>query len=499
MSRKKRTHNTKHMPSDEQMKASGIRELTAEELLKVNGGGQVEGAGPVCGPAPDIPDDPPSSGSSSSGGSLSGGSESSSGSSSSGNSSGGSSSNSGSSGGGNGSSGGSSGTNDSSPPPSSTPSEPVTGGNSDDTGGGYTDYPEAGYIDYQESGGSSGGGSSNGSSGSSDNHSSDSGNADSGYSDDSWGGSSDNDSSDSGGSYTGGSYTGGGFTYTPPVHNQEPSAPSPIEETVEETQNVQENTGVTSSLPQKPTSEQDTRPPERLKDRFNTANEGREGIHGIFKNMKDNAVETWNRLKKKEQPKAIGVDDDQYKIPEQLNRQKGVIVSFDKSEEKLKVNSYRKLENGDWQLTRTYTIDAHNNVRNELNQRREAPDVTTCPKDGSEAQWYFPRQFPNGTWELGLSRKSNSSNVEGVFIPTTAYQDVPVYGPKSSSKPIPDANGNYIATGVQSDTGYGIHFAKGTTWGCIGLKSISDAMWLAKITDSALLSTNGFARLRVQE
>lgn len=61
------------------------------------------------------------------------------------------------------------------------------------------------------------------------------------------------------------------------------------------------------------------------------------------------------------------------------------------------------------------------------------------------------------------------------------------------------ADGNYIATGVQSDTGYGIHFAAGTTWGCIGLKSISDAMWLAKITDSALLSTNGFARLRVQE
>lgn len=49
------------MPSTEELKTAGIRELSAEELLEVNGGRQVEGAINPYGPDPDIPDDPPSS------------------------------------------------------------------------------------------------------------------------------------------------------------------------------------------------------------------------------------------------------------------------------------------------------------------------------------------------------------------------------------------------------------------------------------------------------
>ena len=54
------------MPSTEELKTAGIRELSAEELLEVNGGRQVEGAINPYGPDPDIPDDPPSSSGSSS-------------------------------------------------------------------------------------------------------------------------------------------------------------------------------------------------------------------------------------------------------------------------------------------------------------------------------------------------------------------------------------------------------------------------------------------------
>lgn len=54
------------MPSTEELKTAGIRELSAKELLEVNGGRQVEGAINPYGPDPDIPDDPPSSSGSSS-------------------------------------------------------------------------------------------------------------------------------------------------------------------------------------------------------------------------------------------------------------------------------------------------------------------------------------------------------------------------------------------------------------------------------------------------
>lgn len=130
------------MPSTEELKTAGIRELSAEELLTVNGGRQVEGAINPYGPDPDIPDDPPSS----SGSSSDYSSGSSGGSSGSSNTSNDSSSDSGSSETSSGSSSNTSGDTSSSSSGSDT---------SDDTDG-YTDYPEAGYTNEYESGGSSG-------------------------------------------------------------------------------------------------------------------------------------------------------------------------------------------------------------------------------------------------------------------------------------------------------------------------------------------------------
>ena len=133
------------MPSTEELKTAGIRELSAEELLEVNGGRQVEGAINPYGPDPDIPDDPPSS----SGSSSDYSSGSSGGSSSSSNTSDDSSSDSGSSETSSGSS------IDSSSNTSEDTSSSSSSDTSDDTDG-YTDYPEAGYTNEYESGGSSG-------------------------------------------------------------------------------------------------------------------------------------------------------------------------------------------------------------------------------------------------------------------------------------------------------------------------------------------------------
>jgi len=172
--------------SDEEFEASGIRELSFEELLAVNGGRHV-----IDDPSTDDVSDTIANGGHSPGGSSS-------------------SSDSGSSGG---SSGGSS-----SAPPSSSPSEPVIGSDSDDTGGSTCD----GWNNYWNgltSGGSSGGGSS-GSTGDSSGNSDLSG--DSSSNDSSGDDYSSGDDSDSG-------YWGSG--YTPPEQSQPAPKPNKGEET----------------------------------------------------------------------------------------------------------------------------------------------------------------------------------------------------------------------------------------------------------------------------
>ena len=191
--KKRQAFAERYVFSDEEFEASGIRELSFEELLAVNGGRHV-----IDDPSTDDVSDTIANGGHSPGSSSS-------------------SSDSGSSGGGSSSSnyGSSSGTNND----SSGYSEPVTGNHSDDSGGSTCD----GWNNYWNgltSGGSSGGGSSGSTGGSSGNS-------------DSSGGSSSDDSSDddcsSGGSSGGGSSWSG--DYTPPVQSQPVPKPNKGEET----------------------------------------------------------------------------------------------------------------------------------------------------------------------------------------------------------------------------------------------------------------------------
>ena len=175
--------------SAQEFEASGIRELSFEELLEVNGGRHV-----IDDPSTDDVSDTIANGGHSPGGSSSSSDS--------------------------GSSGGSSGGN-SFAPPSSSPSEPVTGSDSDDTGGSTCD----GWNNYWNgltSGGSSGGGSSGSTGGSSGNS-------------DSSGDSSSNDSSgddySSGDDSDSGYWGSGGSGYTPPAQSQPAPKPNKGEET----------------------------------------------------------------------------------------------------------------------------------------------------------------------------------------------------------------------------------------------------------------------------
>ena len=351
--------------------------------------------------------------------------------------------------------------------------------------------------------------------------------------------SSDRDSSRSDRYSSGSSVSSGSTVYTPPVQSQPVPAPAaekttaPVQSQVQSEQN--KNTSV--SAPQnsaEPNKGEESSPTQggvapqgesaaTVRNQGKNAGAANSGTKGgvlsgfkefwgnagnsvgkAVRGVKDTVGDRLTRLNKKIEEETTNSSNNSqpindFKLPEKRKRESAVYMSFDKSEETLKITSYRMLANGDWQPTHVTTISARNHVRNELNNLRETPDATTFPLDGSESQWYFPRQFPNGVWECRTSRISTNPDISGVFIPTNAFQDVPVYGPKSQEKPTPNLDGNYIPTGIQTDTGYGIHFAPNGTWGCIGLESKQDAAWLANKIDVALESSNGFALLRVKD
>ncbi|GHU79234.1 hypothetical protein FACS189462_4800 [Spirochaetia bacterium] len=139
-----------------------------------------------------------------------------------------------------------------------------------------------------------------------------------------------------------------------------------------------------------------------------------------------------------------------------------------------------------------YTFSASNNVRNELNGRK-TPDAKTIPSGadaGKPKEYYYPREFPVGTWDVGLSIQKSGEDVKifgTVFVPTSATQTVPTYG---TSMPQPDQNGNYNPTGSQTDGGYGYHFSptSSTTLGCLRAGSQEDANKFAALSDKAIKS-----------
>ena len=462
--------------SAQEFEASGIRELSFEELLEVNGGKQVKDDprtdknSDTCPHSSNTPRESSSSGSGASSGSSSSSGSSgsySSGSSGASNASGGSSASSGSN--------------------KEEERSPTQGGGAphaeiSSPSGGSSSGAESAGTNTGSSGSSSAGGSSGGG-GSFDRDSPER----------------DRDSDRDSGSWSG-NYTPSGQSQESPKPNKgEEKSPTqgggaPCGEAATTGRNHGKNTGAINSGTTGGVLS-------GFKEFWgNAGNSVGKAVRGV----KDTVGDRLTRLNKKIEEETTNSSNNSqpindFKLPEKRKRESAVYMSFDKSEETLKITSYRMLANGDWQPTHVTTISARNHVRNELNNLRKTPDATTFPLDGSESQWYFPRQFPNGVWECRTSRISTNPDISGVFIPTNAFQDVPVYGPKSQEKPTPNLDGNYIPTGIQTDTGYGIHFAPNGTWGCIGLESKQDAAWLANKIDVALESSNGFALLRVKD
>lgn len=93
--------------------------------------------------------------------------------------------------------------------------------------------------------------------------------------------------------------------------------------------------------------------------------------------------------------------------------------------------------------------------------------------------YYFPEQFPNGTWEVESSKKDGAKYIGPIKIPTNAMREVPTY----ELGPIPDT---WVATGqTVKDEGYLLHSGEGnTTWGCIKL-SDNDISEIAGYVDAA--------------
>ncbi|GHV53922.1 hypothetical protein AGMMS49579_13570 [Spirochaetia bacterium] len=131
--------------------------------------------------------------------------------------------------------------------------------------------------------------------------------------------------------------------------------------------------------------------------------------------------------------------------------------------------------------------DAGGHVRN-----RTEPVMGTMPggaSGGEASQFYFPIELPNGHYGLGKSRRyeegTEKYNKFGpAFVPINTTQDVPVYGTTEPS--INPETGQFEPTGTQSDIGYGVHYARGTTWGCVGVRSLEGTIKFADLVDSAI-------------
>jgi RHS repeat-associated protein len=146
----------------------------------------------------------------------------------------------------------------------------------------------------------------------------------------------------------------------------------------------------------------------------------------------------------------------------------------------------------DYASIKTYSFSASNEVKNEVNGQRKSPNVTTSPANREPKEYYYPRNFPTGTFDvkesIPISENHEKANELGrVFIPTTATQEVPTYG---KTEPKPDENGRYNPTGSQPDGGYGYHYNPSypSTLGCLRAGSQEDAFRFAELSDRALAS-----------
>jgi hypothetical protein len=87
---------------------------------------------------------------------------------------------------------------------------------------------------------------------------------------------------------------------------------------------------------------------------------------------------------------------------------------------------------------------------------------------------YMPRIFPKGVWEVGFPIPRYSRELAPYFIPTTAWQEVPIWNTKL---------GSYVSPSdiMDKDTAYGIHYSEFVnTLGCIKVRNQPDLVELVK-------------------
>jgi hypothetical protein len=110
-------------------------------------------------------------------------------------------------------------------------------------------------------------------------------------------------------------------------------------------------------------------------------------------------------------------------------------------------------------------------VRNETNGRRHADQIVYSMPDN---QPYQPRQFPRGRWKVGMPVERTDPYLAPWFIPTDAWQELPIWALKDGKYAYPTAE-------TVQDVGYGLHYStSSTTLGCIKIKNLEDLQWLVK-------------------
>ena len=156
------------------------------------------------------------------------------------------------------------------------------------------------------------------------------------------------------------------------------------------------------------------------------------------------------------------------------------------------VISYQKNGNNKMSVSE-FTYDLSGKLVNVKSSDYSATNNVKTPKERGapilfNGYYYYPKQFPTGSWELGSSCKSNDKYIGPLKIPTNACQQVTTYSQKSDK--------SYSVSGTVNDSGYLIHSGIGsTTWGCIKM-SDGDVALVAKTVDNAI-NSGGNAELLV--
>ena len=116
-------------------------------------------------------------------------------------------------------------------------------------------------------------------------------------------------------------------------------------------------------------------------------------------------------------------------------------------------------------------------VRNELNGLRQPSEIVYSMPDGVP---YQPRVFPKGSWLIGRPEPRSDALLAPWFIPTNAYQDLPVWETK---------NGLYVkpTNRMIRDVGYGLHASSSlNTWGCCRIATVEQQNRLVALIFEAI-------------